>query len=298
MGNSDSNYWVNMKKLWIFLLTALLQNTGYALPVGNPWDASLLCEGILWDGHCSDKSNPCTNWCDAWSIRFGFYGDYVFERHLRVDEHGNHSTIHRTEIYTNAGYLALNFCDRIDLFGTVGATNIAFETPRSAFSSSALNEYILFETETYFSWSVGLRGTIWECGCFGIGAEAQYFYTRPKLNFVRDENDDPQYGRTGDRIVYHEWQVGLGAAYQYYIASCESSLVPYIAVKWARACLHSGHLLHDDGVNSVQILDLENDRCVGYAVGITLVGAKKASVTVEGRFADERAVHANAQFRF
>ncbi|MCC5831545.1 MAG: hypothetical protein JJU12_00680 [Chlamydiales bacterium] len=288
-----------MKKFRSLLLTALLPTLGFALPVGNPWDASLLSEGIIWDGHCSDSSNPCANWCDAWSIRFGFYGDYVFERYLRVDERGNDTTIHRTELYTNAGYLALNFYDRIDLFGTLGTTNISFRTPRSAFSSAVTeNDDILFETETYFSWSAGVRGTIWQCKCFEVGAEAQYFYTRPKLNFVRAENHDPQYGRTGDRIVYHEWQAGLGAAYRYTIPSCESSLVPYIALKWSRAFLNSGHLLYEEGANSVQILNLTNNRHIGCAIGITLVGAKKASITVEGRFLDERAVHANAQFRF
>ena len=289
---------MNMKNLWSLLLIALLPIAGFALPVGNPWDASLLCEGILWDGNCSDPNDPCVNWCDAWSIRFGFYGDYVFDRHLQVDDHGNHSTIHKTEIYTNAGYLSLNFYDRFDIFGTLGATHIAFTAQRGAFSSAVANDYFFFDAETYFSWSVGFRGTILEWGCFGIGAEAQYFYTRPKVNFVRDETDSPQYGRTGDRIVYHEWQVGLGASYKYYIVSCETSLVPYIAIKCSGASLHSGGLLYEDGGNSIQVLDLENDRWFGFAVGATLVGSNKVNVTVEGRFIDERAVHVNTQFRF
>jgi len=291
-----------MKKLLSLCLTLFIPTAAFALPVGNPWDASLLCDGIFWEGDCTDYEacNPCVNWCDSWSIRAGFYGDYVYDRHMRVDSGGNHSTIHKTEIYTNAAYLAFNAMDRVDLFGTLGTTNISLSGPVREFRSGAGdNDYFYLETGTYFSWSVGVRGTIWECGCFGIGAEAQYFSTRPHINFVRDDNDAPQYGRSGgERLIYHEWQVGLGASYQYYIASCATSLVPYIGVKWSGACMDGGDLLYEDGSESFNVLNLENDRCWGYAVGVTLVGCKKVSVTVEGRFVDERAIHVNTQYRF
>lgn len=286
-----------MKTLWTVCLTALLFTSASALPIGNPWDASLVRDGIFWDGQCPAACNPCPNWCDAWSIRFGFYGDYVYNRHLKVDESGNHSTIHRTKVYTNAAYLAYNAFDRFDIFGTLGTTSIEFNGPRREFATVPATDYFFLQSETYFSWSIGARGTLWEWRCLGIGAEAQYFATRPKLNFARGETSSLQYG-SGERLTYQEWQVGLGAAYRYYITSCATSLVPYIGVKWSSASLKSGYLLYVDGASSFQIPDLDNDRSVGYAVGITLVGCEKTSVTVEGRFVDETAFHVNAQFRF
>jgi len=283
-----------MKKFWSLFLTLLIPTSVLALPVGNPWDASLLRNGVFWEGHCAELCDPNVSWCDAWSLRVGFYGDYVFDRHLKLDTNNTPSTMHRTEIYTNAVYLAFNMWDRIDLFSTLGTTNINLSTPIGAFGSN--NDYFLLETDTDFSWSLGLRATIWECGCFGIGGEIQYFSTRPNINFIRDENSSPQYGHSGDIVKYREWQIGLGAAYEYYITSCSTSFVPYFGVKWSRVRMDSGEY-HFEG-DDFDIIDLENDWDWGYAVGLTLVGCDKMSVTIEGRFVDERAVHVNTQFRF
>jgi len=282
-----------MKKIWSLFFSLLVTASASALPVGNPWDASLLLDGVIMDGHCFEY--PSCNWCEAWSVRVGFYGDYVYDRHLRVDEKENHSTIHKSEVYTNAGYLALNLFDRVDLFGTVGATRISLSGPQNEFDS-IFSSFFFLESMTDFSWSIGVRGTLWECGCFGLGAEAQYFYTKPRLNWALNDQTitNPVYGDSGNHVKYQEWQIGIGAAYQYFIATYCSSLVPYVAVKWSQAKVDLGNFPFDD----FTFPDLENDRSFGYAVGVTLVGAKKMSVTIEGRFIDERAVHVNTQYRF
>ncbi len=74
-----------MKKIIFTILTILSCGGAYALPVGNPSDASLLYDGLIWEGHCADMCDPCVTWCDAFSVRIGFYGDYVFNRHMQVD---------------------------------------------------------------------------------------------------------------------------------------------------------------------------------------------------------------------
>lgn len=123
-----------------------------ALPVGNPAEPSLMIDGILWEGFGGDPCDPCTTWCDAVSLRLGYYGDYVFDRVLKTDvakefEMGKAPTTADTdkltspttptprpnpaygkhfqdaEMFTNAAFMALNIWDRFDVFCTLGATN-------------------------------------------------------------------------------------------------------------------------------------------------------------------------------
>lgn len=124
-----------------------------ALPVGNPAEPSLMIDGILWEGFGGDPCDPCTTWCDAVSLRLGYYGDYVFDRVLKTDvskeflmgeaptaASGNITTNSPTtttaranpaygkhfqdaEMFTNAAFMALNIWDRFDVFCTLGATN-------------------------------------------------------------------------------------------------------------------------------------------------------------------------------
>ena len=124
-----------------------------ALPVGNPAEPSLMIDGILWEGFGGDPCDPCTTWCDAVSLRLGYYGDYVFDRVLKTDvakmfDMGAAPTVADTdklqndptqstprenpaygkhfqdaEMFTNAAFMALNIWDRFDVFCTLGATN-------------------------------------------------------------------------------------------------------------------------------------------------------------------------------
>ncbi|WP_080127272.1 porin [Chlamydia suis] len=130
-----------------------------ALPVGNPAEPSLMIDGILWEGFGGDPCDPCTTWCDAVSLRLGYYGDYVFDRVLKTDvakdfEMGTHykadagtSTtpeitsnaaygkhFQDAEMFTNAAFMALNIWDRFDVFCTLGATNGYLKSNSAAFN--------------------------------------------------------------------------------------------------------------------------------------------------------------------
>lgn len=290
-----------MKRLVTTFLTILTCGAVYALPVGNPSEASLLCDGLIWEGHCGmDPCDPCLTWCDAFSVRVGFYGDYVFNRHLRTrsggdDNSNNHASIEDTEIFTNAGYLAANLWDRFDVFATLGATNLDMETNVSSFApfiGFTDGERAALHTRTDFSWSVGARGTLWECGCTALGVEGQYFSTRPKITRLTVGALDSDYPSSLN-LKYNEWQVGFGISHRI------NMFVPYVAVKWSnlKATIEQEEA---DGFDTgtISLVDFENDKNWGYAVGVSLVDCEKAALTVEGRFADEKAVYVNGQFRF
>ncbi|NGX54839.1 MAG: Major outer membrane porin [Chlamydiae bacterium] len=280
-----------MKKLFMTMISVLACGAAFALPVGNPSDASLLCDGVIWEGHCGDPCDPCLTMCDSWSIRVGFYGDYVFNRHLEVDNdnNGQNYDIEHTEIYTNAGLIAFNLWDRFDIFATLGASTLYIDTNARAFLGTPGQRFEL-ETETDFSWSIGARATIWECGCTSFGIEGQYFYTKPDIKRITTAATYSAYVDDQFDAKYREWQIGIGVSHRINL------LVPYVAVKWAGAKLDL-----DDAVissPSITLWDAESKKVWGFAVGVSLVDCEKVSLTVEGRFADEKAVHVNGQIRF
>ena len=297
-----------LKRNFLVAATALTisASTLIGLPMGNPLDATWLTEGILWEGN--DYENSCLSWCDAWSLRAGYYGDFVFDRRLEVDDRPNDSDIRKTRIMTNAAYLAFNMWDRYDLFLTFGETKFHIETPGSAFSlrgagGVTFNDTVEVETECYFSWSIGLRATLWECGPLGLGAEAQYFHTRPRLNYFETSVYNVAYFDNRARTNYREYQIGLGATYKIALTECGTYVVPYVGVKWSRARFNMDDYIIGltspfTGPLIAQMFNLDSHHDIGGVIGVTLVGSDRWSFTAEGRFANELALHINSQLRF
>nr|ACG80798.1 major outer membrane protein [Chlamydia pecorum]ACG80799.1 major outer membrane protein [Chlamydia pecorum]ACG80800.1 major outer membrane protein [Chlamydia pecorum] len=273
----------------------------HALPVGNPAEPSLLIDGTIWEGMPGDPCDPCATWCDAISLRVGFYGDYVFDRVLKTDvpkmfsmgtaptsannvpttsnaksdrdnpAYGKH--MHDAEWFTNAGYIALNIWDRFDIFCSLGATSGYFKGNSASFNligligisgtqlqetmypnASISNGVVELYTDTTFSWSIGARGALWECGCATLGAEFQYAQSKPRVQelnvlsnaaqftvhrpkgYINKELPLPLTAGTDNAsdvknatINYHEWQVGAALSYRL------NMLIPYIGVQWSRA---------------------------------------------------------------
>lgn len=265
-----------MKKL---IASLLLATPLAALPVGNPAEPSLMTSGLLWD-----ECNPCP--CEILSLRTGFYGDYVFNRHLR----DAFQEFEHASIYTNAGYLAANLWNRIDFFATLGASSLFVETNEEVFVEPETGGRVQFESNSRFSWSVGGRASLLEYACYTLGAEAQYFSTNVNLSratFSGSTGTTSFYPDTN--VHYKEWQAGLGISRRIYM------FVPYVAVKWSKCMLFSRVSLDDLGS---EVARLRNRKSWGYAVGCTLVDSCSASLTAEARFADEKALYVNGQFRF
>lgn len=303
-----------MKKLFMTMLAVLSCGAVQALPVANPAAASLLCDGIFWEGHCGDMCDPCLTWCDAFSMRVGFWGDYQFNRYMETNDACEHRDVDVTRVISNAGYIVGNFWDRFDIYGTLGTTQIQLWGDMGIMQSSGPNPVVqtgeaLFHltTTTDFAWSIGARGTIWECGCTSVGAEFQYLQTRPELKFFDEYNND---GTTTDRyrqafgtscygIKYYDWQIGIGVAHRINL------LVPYAAIRWSNANLNLGNAnlrgqaTQAPGIpNSTTLADLRSIKSWGYAVGVSLVDCEKMALTVEGGFAASLEASVIGEIRF
>jgi len=287
-----------MKKLALTTLTVLSCGMAYALPVFNPTEASLYTNGTWWSTSCCDPCDPCFSWCDAFSLRVGFYGDYVFQRNL---ERSNGHIVDSTTIFTNGGTLTLNICDWIDVWGMVGASKIKLHGDAALFATANPFSFIDLDFRSTVSWAVGARATIWECNNFGIGVEGQYFQTTPELGFIGDESGfvrNDAGGKTAGS-TYGEWQAGLGASYTYSTGCPGTEFVPYIAVKWAGATFsldNNTYVTH--AANTYQLQNLTASKLWGYAVGVTATINHAFGVSVEGRWGDESAVSVDSQLRF
>jgi len=269
--------------------------TGYALPVGNAADPSLLQEGIFWE---SSQDTCCPTWCNAISFRLGFYGDYVYNRHMQVASSNQRSAIEETKIFTNAALLVANFYNRLDLFATLGASNFSIDTNASSFLLQSVmpleGARFTIDSQTDFSWSVGARGVLWQCGCTFLGLEGQYFCTQADITTINLYNEYATYPDTTIWGRYREWQVGIGLAHTFYL------LTPYAALKWSGCSLDFNTAITtiELPTNVAQLYTLDNQRSFGYALGVTLVGCDRVDITAELRFSDEKAVHINGQLRF
>ncbi len=58
-----------MKKLVVTVLTLLTGGAAYALPVGNPYEASLYLNGAWWDNYYCDPCYLCFSWNESWSFK-------------------------------------------------------------------------------------------------------------------------------------------------------------------------------------------------------------------------------------
>jgi major outer membrane protein len=298
-----------MKKLFASVLSLLACGAVYALPVGNPSEASLFFYGVWWDYRTPcNPCDPCFSWCDAWNLRIGYMGDFVFNRNLQIhtdDQEG--SDIDRTSIFTNAGYVAFNICNRVDIFGTLGASKLHIKTDARSWGFTGLGSLeseLFFSTE--FSWSVGGRATLWQCDCFTVGIEGQYFQTEPNFdNFLEYRAGTLTYFEDAS-VRYSDWQVGLGISYRLATSCPTFAMVPYAAVTWSGARLNFKNFsfVENFGGNVVfppstlRFPALDNGKLWGYALGISLTLCDAVGVTVEGRFAAEKALYVNGQFRF
>lgn len=277
-----------MKKLFLTVGALFCGATAYALPAGNPSDASLLTDGLFWEGSCGDPCDPCADWSQCYSFRVGFYGDYVFNRYLKIDTKGariDGRMFDTTRLSTNAAFLALNLFDRLDLFSTLGVSFLSGEANSAVLGNPGGREFL--ESSSRFSWSVGTRGTIWECGCTAFGFEAQYFRSElPIIMAIFDAlvtDNSPNI-----TIRYEEWQAALGVA-QRLGMGCYT-LVPYANLTWSVA--KPGLI-----VEGQRIGGLKSAKPWGCALGVTMVDSNKASLTAEFRCGSEQALYVNGQIR-
>lgn len=283
-----------MKKFILFCLSLLLIPALEALPLGNPADPLLYPFGIIMG--CED---PCA--CGPiWHIRAGYYGDFVYDRKLSVNRPAfRRGVIRKTTLRTNAAHLTLNFYDTVDLYATLGQTQLSLYANEQSFGALAPFQGIL-STNTHFSWSIGARAVLLTWRCFTIGLEGQYFQTCTRLNDYFDSNGGTlSYFNENNQRTYTDWQLGGGLAYTIQNWSPSLGLTPYIGIRGGRAKFDTNDFTFvNRSGTTITFRDMSSHLLWGYAAGATLNFCDCIGFTVEGRWGNEKALHVNGQITF
>ncbi len=276
--------------LCVLGLCLALAPRAQALPLGNPADPALYTNGWVLD--CFD----------SFSFRLGYAHDHVFNRHMESETRSGNPDIDRTTRDTSAALLVFNWCDRADLFVTLGATSIEIETPASAFIlNNALNTRFTIASSTHFSWSVGGRVALFNYCNVVVGLEGEYFASCSEVDYAHLDNFNTFYPSNNDKLDYHEWQIGVGLAYPITCCNCALEFVPYIGFKYARAKIgmdQAQFTITGSSSETFSFEDLESKLHWGFPIGVTAVLCGTIGVGVEGRFGDEQALYVNGQVRF
>lgn len=291
-----------MKKLFLAVLVFLTNGLVQALPVGNPADPSLY-----------DPQGLATNWYNCispWELesfawRIGFYGDYVFDRHLKAGTNLNQVTanatgagdIRRTRIVTNSGVINLNILDQFDIFGTFGTTRISILTEATALGLNNTSQFAYVDFGTEMSYSVGGRAIVWQHNGFYVGFEGQYFSTSPKwLSTTGQELGFPSFLNHSNRSGYKEWQAACAASYVF-CNSANFCMSPYTALTFSGVDWGFAHVLRVRDI-SFASPDIEQQKTLGWLIGMTLLMNDLVGVSAEAHFANEKALSVIGQISF
>jgi hypothetical protein len=275
-------YFAVNKIFTLLLIFPLFISQGTALPVGNPANPNIFYARVWQDQF--DFSGSWRHARDLFHLTASYYGDFVYNRHLHLNNELGDPTIEKCKLFTNAGYFSLLIWNHAEFFATFGKTRILLDSNNRAFDFGGSGRYIL-ETSSDSSWSAGGRLTLIQCPRCIVGIEGQYFKTEPDIHRVSLDADSlfPE----DAALRYVEAQLSAGIAAHLY------ALVPYIAAKYSWASMHFIEPFITDMPHH-----LINHKHWGFALGCTLLDSSRFFITVEGRWADETALYLNGSLYF
>ena len=248
---------------------------GFAAPIGNPATPKMLDVGFF---------IPKEVWVN---IRSGYLGDFVFYGPMQQKFSNNQSVDKYTQM-VNSGSITLNVLERLDLYGTVGATDLNYAW---RFQSLAdLTKFVQAQTESSLQWSIGMRALLYSYKKFDLGIGASYAQSSPSLRYltINGANVPLQ----GSSVNFEAWQAS--AAFSYSI----DIFTPYIGANYL-------HVQNKIFVENVAIAnqgnmhnEIENQIPVGLYLGCTLSSSKYFFLNLEARLISEEAVSVSGEFRF
>lgn len=244
-----------------------------AMLVGNPDQPRLQTQGIF-------QKTPAIA-----SVRLGYFDDYIYHQ-AYIDEYviaGQAQTLTNVKLSTYAGTVTVNFIDRVDLYGILGASRIKVDQEIIA--------------KRRFSWGAGIKFVIYQEGDFCLGGDFKYFESSQKPTFFLSE--DLAYNVIMDyRLNYSETQAAIGMSYKFWLLS------PYVSATYLKSSInpHPKTALvrypFMDLAIDVPSSDVSNSRHWGMAVGLSLIDRSTASLAIEWRLFNQYAINLNGEVRF
>ena len=262
-----------MKALLLSLLPSAFL---FSMEIGNPGQPAIQKKGVIIE-------EP-----KKWSLRLAYLDDYIYRMRFKDEFVAPPIEPSAAPIFikltTSAGLLTLNFANRFDFYGILGTSQIQVE--REIYSKRE------------FAWGFGGKILFARVSKVHIGFDLKYFATlQSPLFFV---SDGYAYNVLNNfRLRYSEIQGSLGASYK------TKYISPYLQLTSLISRLNPIPLtaLVQYPLDSTISLDADSKPVVGQrrwgmAVGATLLGSPKATITVESRFINQNAIDINGELRF
>jgi len=242
--------------------------------IGNPAEPSLDKNGLF--------LSP-----GSWvSLRVAFLEDFVYRQRFQ-DEfklNGSQSTKTFAKLSTNAGIATLNFEDRLDIYGILGASRLQ------------LNQEIFSTMQ--FSWGFGGKLVLFEIQNLTCGLDIKYFVADQKPRYFLSDGL-PFNLADNFKFKYNEMQFSLGLCYRY------TFIVPYMYATYLISKIDPDPMiaLVQWPLDTNILVDAEcksfiAQRRWGMAVGATLLSDSKATLSVESRMFNQNAIDVNLDVRF
>ena len=254
-----------MKKFFLFFFSPLFL---FALYQGNPALPELPEDGILISK-------------EAWlGIKVGYQGDRLFYQKFRPKERGEGPKT-RVEGYcatAGQGVLTFNINDRLEFYGSVGSM-------RQKITLQQRNRLLLkCETDDHFLWGGGMRLILFHWQDTVLGVDVKYAQSQGAIQWLTREGINIP--ASGDHIKYHEWQAGVGFAYEI------DFLIPYATIKYD----HSRFTLQGGGFFPLEKA-FRNEYTVGISLGCSFSRERLFVIDLEARLINERALSFTMNFR-
>lgn len=240
---------------------------------GNPAQPALQTEGIAFGE---------TKWV---SLRVGYLDDYLYNQRYE-DEFKLESLINSptfVELATHAAEITLNVKNWIDVYGLLGESQI--QVDRDVYAN------------WQFAWGVGAKVVFFEKNQFRVGGDFKYFESNQEPLYLISEN--LPYNIVGQfDFHYEELQGALGISYQI------DWLCPYIAGTYLFSRISPDptiflvRLPNEDLLTDITSKSVVSEQRWGLALGVSILGGKQGSLSLETRMFNQNGVDISGEIRF
>lgn len=255
---------------WLLFLL-IFSSKIFSLYMGNPSAPEVVNEGCFFS---------VENWL---AVKAGYQRDWVFERTMKAVSKIS-GRMDCFSFVSDQGVLTVNVIDRIELYGSAGATHL-----HAAYCSRS-NVLYEYKTHDQLTWGIGLRGIFASFEKVSLGIDGVYQRAHPAMQRIT-VNGAPVKDSSAARLFYSEWQIGLGISYQ------QDPFIPYIGVKYANATARFHHLPLG-ALTTGGHFKVKNRRKFGMVLGTTGSNGKYFGSTVEIRLIDEQSITLAAEVKF
>ena len=260
-----------MKKAFVIFLCCFSRI--YSLYYGSPNLPDTAKEGIFLSKDC------------FLGVKVGYQVDNVFDKSLKVANRRSAKKIDVFNYYMQQGVLTVNFIDRFEVYGSMGAIKFHVE-PRN---TGVIRQ--IYETNNHFTWGLGGRAILFEFSKAALGLDFKYQAASPYLERII-QNGVPRESTGGAKLRYREWQIGLGLSY------AVEMFTPYIGAIYTQSTGQYKHLPADLLSDHKRHFSVNSRKKFGMALGTTLSTGGVFELDIEARMINETAVSAAANVRF